>query len=147
MLSFYYSLKQKARGILEAQYQLKQAFKNDADIIVCSTQTSPIFSYTSKTVNPIAMCEEMSKRRRWTIAALQNPSGAHLAITDATAPNWKDFVSSVRECVKAMKADPKLNKNHDTAVYGLTGTIPDKALLHKFVSIHQAALLDTLPDQ
>lgn len=30
-------LKQKARGILEAQYQLKQAFKNDADIIVCST--------------------------------------------------------------------------------------------------------------
>jgi hypothetical protein len=37
MLSFYYSLKQKARGILEAQYQLKQAFKNDADIIVCST--------------------------------------------------------------------------------------------------------------
>lgn len=140
-------LKQKARGILEAQYQLKQAFKNDADIIVCSTQTSPIFSYTSKTVNPIAMCEEMSKRRRWTIAALQNPSGAHLAITDATAPNWKDFVSSVRECVKAMKADPKLNKNHDTAVYGLTGTIPDKALLHKFVSIHQAALLDTLPDQ
>lgn len=91
------------------------------------------------------MCEEMQKRRQWTIAALQNPSGAHLAITDASAPNWKDFVMSIRECVKAMKADPTLNKNHDTAVYGLTGAIPDKALLHKFVSIHQAALLDTLP--
>jgi hypothetical protein len=90
------------------------------------------------------MCEEMLKRRQWTISALQNPKGAHLAITDASAPNWKDFVSSIRECVAAMKADPKLNKNHDTAVYGLTGTIPDKALLHKFVSIHQSALLDTL---
>lgn len=137
-------LKAKAKGILEAQHNIKQAFKNDPDITVCSTQTSPIFSYTSKSVNPIAMCAEMQTRRQWTIAALQNPSGAHLAITDACAPNWKDFVTSIRECVKAMKADPKLNKNHDTAVYGLTGAIPDKSLLHKFVSIHQAALLDTL---
>lgn len=129
-------LKQKAKRILEAQHNIKQAFKNDPDITVCSNQTSPIFSYTSKNVNPIAMCEEMLKRRQWTIAALQNPSGAHLAITDASAPNWKDFVVSIRECVKAMKEDPKLNKNHDTAVYGLTGAIPDKNLLHKFVSIH-----------
>jgi sphinganine-1-phosphate aldolase len=56
-------LKAKAKGILEAQHNIKQAFKNDPDIIVCSTQTSPIFSYTSKSVNPIAMCEEMQKRR------------------------------------------------------------------------------------
>lgn len=43
-----------------------------------------------------------------------------------------------------MKADKTLNKNHDTAVYGMTGAIPDKNLLHRFVSIHQAAMLDTL---
>ena len=105
---------------------------------------SPIISYTSQTVNPIAMCEQMLKRRQWTISALQNPPGAHLAITDATAPNWKDFVASINDCVKVMKADKGLNKNHDTAVYGMTGAIPDKSLLHRFVSIHQAAMLDTL---
>jgi hypothetical protein len=45
-----------------------------------------------------------------------------------------------------MKIDPSLNVNHDTAVYGLTGAIPDKALLDEFVCVHQAAMLDTLPD-
>jgi hypothetical protein len=98
--------------------------------------TSPIFSWTSKTVNPIAMGEVMLNRRQWTVSALQNPSGAHIAITDASSPNWKDFISSIKECVEVMKADKNLNKNHDTAVYGMTGAIPDKSLLHRFVSIH-----------
>jgi len=43
-----------------------------------------------------------------------------------------------------MKEDKKLNKNFDVAMYGLTGMIPDKNLLHEFVSIHQACILDTL---
>lgn len=35
-----------------------------------------------------------------------------------------------------MKKDPKLNQNHDTAMYGMAGMIPDKSLLHEFVSVH-----------
>jgi hypothetical protein len=54
-------------------------------------------------------------------------------------------VSTLRECVTAMKADPSLNVNHDTALYGITGSIPDKHLLRDFVALHQAAMLDTLP--
>ena len=53
-------------------------------------------------------------------------------------------MSSLKECAKAMKADKSLNKNHSTAMYALTGSIPDKGLLHEFVSIHQAHMLDTL---
>lgn len=45
-------------------------------------------------------------------------------------------MSSLRECAKAMKADKSLNKNHSTAMYAMTGSIPDKGLLHEFVSIH-----------
>lgn len=45
-----------------------------------------------------------------------------------------------------MKIDPSLNVNHDTAIYGLTGTIPDKKLLDEFICVHQAAMLDVLPD-
>jgi hypothetical protein len=123
---------------------MRLGLENNPDIQICSNMTSPIFAWTSSTVNPIAMGEVMLKRRQWTISALQNPAGAHIAITDATSPNWKDFISSIKECVKVMKADKTLNKNHDTAVYGMTGAIPDKSLLHRFVSIHQAAMLDTL---
>jgi sphinganine-1-phosphate aldolase len=55
-------LKEKARGILEAQKQIKLAFKDDLDIIVTSTDASQTFSFTSNTVNAIAMSAEMSKR-------------------------------------------------------------------------------------
>jgi hypothetical protein len=45
-----------------------------------------------------------------------------------------------------MKIDPALNVNHDTAMYGLTGAVPDKKMLNDFVFIHQAAMLDTTPE-
>lgn len=92
-------LKAKAAGILEAQKQIRLGLENNVDITICSNMTSPIFAWTSSTVNPIAMGEQMQKRRQWIISALQNPVGAHIAITDASAPNWKDFISSIKEVV------------------------------------------------
>jgi hypothetical protein len=83
-------------------------------------------------------------KKNWVIAKLQRPASAHVGITDGNQANWKDFVKCVRECTKEMKADKTLNKNHDTALYGISGTIPDKSLLREFVCVHQAAMLDTL---
>lgn len=82
------------------------------------------------------MAEQMFKRRQWTISCLQRPAAAHIAITDASQANWKDFVNAMRECIKAMKEDPSLNVNHDTALYGMTGMVPDKQMLHEFCCIH-----------
>jgi len=45
-----------------------------------------------------------------------------------------------------MRIDPALNQNHDTAMYGLTGMIPDKKLLNDFVFVHQAIMLDLVPE-
>jgi len=137
-------LEEKAKGILEAQKQLRLAFEKDEDITVISKHVSPIFSFTSEKVNCIALAEQMHKRRNWIIAKCQKPPAAHLAITDATSGQWKDFADSIRECVKVMKADSSLNKNMDTAVYGMTGLIPDPRFLRKFICLHQAAMLDTL---
>ena len=136
--------KEKARGILEAQKQMRLAFEEDPDIQVVSVHTSPIFSFTSSTINSIAVAEQMQKIGNWIISKLQRPPAGHLALTDASCGNWKDFVNTLRGSVKAMKADPSLNKNHDTALYGITGSIPDKRLLRDFICMHQAAMLDTL---
>jgi len=62
-------LKEKARGILEAQKQIRLAFKDDPDIIVTSRDTSQTFSFTSKTVNAIAMAELLHKKM-WTVSKL-----------------------------------------------------------------------------
>lgn len=86
----------------------------------------------------------MHKIGHWAVAKLQRPPGGHLAITDANQKNWKSFVNTLNSSVKKMKADPSLNKNYDTALYGMTGAIPDKKLLRGFICMHQAAMLDTL---
>jgi sphinganine-1-phosphate aldolase len=113
-------LKQKSHGILEAQKNIREALKDYPDITILSRDDGPIFSWTSKTVNCIALCEVMLTRRQWTLTKLQRPHGAHWAITDASACNWKDFVSALKECVELMKTEKSLNVNHDTAAYGLT---------------------------
>lgn len=77
---------------------------------------------------------------------LQRPAGIHLAVTDSNQDSWEDFVKSVKKGIQAMKIDPSLNVNHDTAMYGLTGAVPDKNLLNHFVFIHQSAMLDTCPE-
>jgi len=71
----------------------------------------------------------MKEQSQWTVSMLQRPAGIHLAITDATQDSWEHFVDSVKKGVHAMKVDPSLNVNHDTAMYGLTGEIPDKNML------------------
>jgi len=86
----------------------------------------------------------MLTQRQWTLTKLQRPHGAHWAITDASACNWKDFVSSLKECVQLMKKDKSLNVNHDTAAYGLTAQIPDNSFLRQFICYHHRAMLDTL---
>lgn len=43
-----------------------------------------------------------------------------------------------------MKDDKSLNKNHTTALYAMTGSIPDKETLREFCAIHQEHMLDTL---
>lgn len=49
---------------------MRLEFKNDPDIQVISHHSSPIFSFTSSTVNSIALAEQMLKIGAWTIAKL-----------------------------------------------------------------------------
>lgn len=72
------------------------------------------------------------------------PPSAHLTITMETEPHWEDLVKSIKECAKMMIEDPSLNVNHDTALYCIGDLIPDKDLLHTFIKINSAALLDTM---
>jgi len=60
----------KAKSILDAQQNIKEAFRNDPDVEVISTESSPIFSMTSKTLNCIAMADLLKERRQWRVACL-----------------------------------------------------------------------------
>jgi len=81
-------MKEKARGILQAHKNMRKALENNPDITVISTQDSPVFSFTSKTFNALAICEQMKVRRRWMLGKVQRPFGAHLTVTDANKDSW-----------------------------------------------------------
>jgi len=69
-----------------------------------------------------------------------------LTITTTTEGFENDFVKAIKGCANMMLKDPSLNVNHDTALYCIGDLIPDKDLLHTFIKVHSAALLDTLND-
>jgi hypothetical protein len=123
---------------------MRLAFKNDPDITVISTEASMVFSITSTTINCMAMTSLLKKYRNWNLAKTQMPPSTHIAFTACTADHWKDLVDSIKFCIKMMKADKSLNSNETTATYGMTGLVPDKSFLRKFICLHQQAMLDTL---
>jgi hypothetical protein len=116
------------------------------DVQIASHHVGPIISLTSNSINAIALGDVMLKQSKWRVALLQRPAGIHLAITHSSCAAWESFCKAVRKGVQAMKIDPSLNVNHDTATYGLTGQIPDKSLLHEFACLHARALLDIVVD-
>jgi sphinganine-1-phosphate aldolase len=122
-------LKEKAKKILYAQQQVKLAFDGDKDIQIISKTPSPIISFTSSSVNCIAMSELLIKNHHWGVAKLQRPHGAHFAFTDASSEHWKGLVSAIKQSTELMKKDESLNTNQDTAVYGMTSAIPDRSTL------------------
>lgn len=101
-----------------------------------------IISFTSSVVNPIAICDRMQDKYRWSLSKLQEPLGAHLAVTASNAPNWKKLISDLQQCIEDLKADPVLNHNSDTAVYGMASAIPDKNFLKMFFHLHTEEYLD-----
>jgi len=139
-------LKAKARKILDAQNSIKKALRADKDVEICTHNPGAVIALTSKAINAIALGDVMRKQSKWTVSLLQRPPAIHLAVTDSNAGAWEHFVKSVRKGIESMKIDPSLNVNHDTAMYGLTGAIPDKKLLNEFVFIHEALMLDLCPE-
>jgi uncharacterized protein YneF (UPF0154 family) len=82
------------------------------------------------------MCALLKDDHGWTVHKIQNPSGAHVCITMNIVNHWQKFVDAIKQSTQKMKKNPELNTNEDTALYGMTGSIPDKKLIHQFVSIH-----------
>jgi len=63
-------LKEKARKILLAQTSVRKQLSKNPDVKVTSYHDSPIISFTSATVNGIALAGIMHKKYNWTISKL-----------------------------------------------------------------------------
>ena len=103
--------------IVTAQQNVIKAFKNDPDLTVLTNTPCMKVVITSNTVDCAAMCKLMREKFNWICHNGQYPNCLAFSFGDGQCDNWEDFVKSVRECVKMMKANPKLNKTADTELF------------------------------
>ena len=135
---------------MEAQTQIRKALAEEVPEVKIATQNvSSVIAIVNRTdvaepINCIALADVISKEYKWTLNKIQRPTGCHLAITLASAPDWRQFVDAVKGSVKLMKEKPELNHNSNVATYGMAAKIPDLSFMGNICKLHSAALLDSL---
>jgi hypothetical protein len=80
---------------------------------------SLISKNTPGAINVIALSDILLKNHSWITNKTIRPAGLHLAITQATCYDWKEFVKVVKDSVLMMKEQPELNHNSNVATYGM----------------------------
>jgi hypothetical protein len=72
------------------------------------------------------------------------PLSAHLVVTDANAPHWKDFIPALKDSIDYLFKNPEENNRGDAALYGLSDKIPNKGVIGDFLVYYLEAVLDAL---
>lgn len=72
------------------------------------------------------------------------PLSAHLVVTDANAPHWKEFAPALKDCVEYLLKNPEENNRGDAALYGLSDKIPNKGIVGDFLVYYLESVLDSL---
>lgn len=72
------------------------------------------------------------------------PLSAHLVITDANAPHWKEFAVALKDCVDFLLKNPEENNRGDAALYGMSEKIPNKGIVSDFITLYMESVLDAL---
>lgn len=145
----------KVRGILEAQRKITTRLRNEVpEIRVATNDLSSVVAIVTKDkkdvksgelhINGIALCDVMLKYHNWRCAKLQNPTGFHLAITDANCQEPDEFVDAVKASIALMKEKPELNHNSDVASYGMAAKMPSDCVLHEILIVIMDSILDSL---
>jgi len=87
------------------------------ELYILGNPPASVFAFGSKSVNPLAIGDAMS-RRGWHLNALGDGTGVHLACTRLTVPNQEQFIADLKDAVAEVKSSPKENGTM-VAVYGL----------------------------
>ncbi|OMJ74198.1 hypothetical protein SteCoe_26923 [Stentor coeruleus] len=88
-----------------------------------------IIAFTSETLNPHAIGDNLSKIGKWKIDFLQNPPAFHFCVTMANADQAENFVEDLKKAVERVKNDPEAGKSETVALYGAIAKMPDKGIV------------------
>ena len=136
--------------ILDASRNIRKAIESEVpEMVLGSRHDSSVVSVLTRTdvanpINAIALADVMKSECKWWLNTVQRPAGLHIAITLATAPDWRLFIDDLKKCIALMKSKPELNHNSNVATYGIAAKVPDLTFLNNILRAHSAAVLDAL---
>jgi sphinganine-1-phosphate aldolase len=99
---------EQAKRIFQAQENIAKAIREECpEVRVGTVHCSPLISLVSKEgkdqINCIALADVLHKHFNWTLNKSVRPSGAKLVISEDIAPEWENFVQSVKGAIKMLK--------------------------------------------
>lgn len=117
------------------------------DLTIIGTPQVSVVAMTSTTLNIYDIADAMSARG-WSLNALQNPPGLHVAFTlplvaalDRLVADLTAAVHEVKEAADGLRAAGSAPAKGDTAaLYGVAGSLPNKSVVVQLAS----GFLDTL---
>jgi glutamate/tyrosine decarboxylase-like PLP-dependent enzyme len=122
-----------ARTIKEASDKLQAGINAIPELHVLGQPEGTVFAFTSDTLDPYLIGEEM-EQRGWEMNYLQNPPALHLMVTSTKHLEVADtFLSDLQECVEHVRNNPDLKPKRSAAVYGMAATMPDRCKIKDVV--------------
>jgi sphinganine-1-phosphate aldolase len=113
----------------------------NVDLRVIGRPLVSVVAFTSPTIDIYAIADGMSAKG-WHLNALQNPPGVHVAVTLPIVNSWEalikdlkavveDVNESERKAVAQGKATRGIAKGSASALYGVAGSLPTKAIVEE----------------
>ncbi|HMF34494.1 MAG TPA: hypothetical protein VKK79_23935 [Candidatus Lokiarchaeia archaeon] len=115
-----------ARIIKMASDKIQAGINAIPGLHVIGEPEGTVFAFTSDTLDPYLIGEEM-EQRGWDINYLQNPPALHLMIISTKHLEVADqFLSDLSESVEFVANNPDLKAKRSAAVYGMAATMGDR---------------------
>ena len=114
-----------ARSTLEVTDRLKSGITDIEGLEILGNPQASVFSYgsTERGLDIYAIGDQMEERG-WHIDRLQRPEGLHAMVTPRHALVVDRYLADLREAVSTVRADPKLKRKGDAAMYGMISRVP-----------------------
>jgi glutamate/tyrosine decarboxylase-like PLP-dependent enzyme len=122
--------REMARATLDAADRLRAGIAAIPGLKLVGSPTGSIFSFGSaeKGLDIFAVGDQMEKRG-WHVDRLQKPEALHAMVTPRHGAVADAYLDDLAASVAAVRADPRLARQGDAAMYGMIARVPLRGLV------------------
>jgi sphinganine-1-phosphate aldolase len=121
----------RAQSILDTTKKMQDGISKIGGMKVLGAPVGGVFAFSSDSINVYELGDAMDARG-WKLDRQMNPPALHVMVTPAHAAVLEKFLGDLSECAKSLAAGEPA-PDGSAAMYGMVGTIPDRAQVDDFL--------------